>query len=172
MHILRRCCGETVFLRPGETSPAVSWPPQPQLSTTPPIEPAKFARASLTQRQTRRPPVGTIRSGLLVSRAAVACVHQETHALCERQSGYDLFSILGLYYNHNAACAGRCWLHKFEKKGEASLVYSNRLSVSFNFRCAGETAQRWAAPGENEGGAVVHYFWTCCGSHDSDSPGR
>ena len=36
---------------------------------------------------------------------------------------------------------------------------------------AGETAQRWMAPGDTEGGGTVHNFWTCCGETSIDSPG-
>jgi hypothetical protein len=36
---------------------------------------------------------------------------------------------------------------------------------------SGETAQRWLPPGENEGGAVVHNFYSCCGNPDFNSPG-
>jgi hypothetical protein len=36
---------------------------------------------------------------------------------------------------------------------------------------SGETAQRWKAPGDVDGGGAVHYFWTCCGSADRDSSG-
>lgn len=36
---------------------------------------------------------------------------------------------------------------------------------------AGETAQRWLPPGVTEGGAVVHYFYTCCGERNVNSPG-
>lgn len=35
----------------------------------------------------------------------------------------------------------------------------------------GETAQRWAAPGDTKNGRQVHYFWSCCGSNIRDSPG-
>ena len=36
---------------------------------------------------------------------------------------------------------------------------------------AGETAQRWLAPGDTHGGGDVHYFWTCCGAEEEDAPG-
>ena len=36
---------------------------------------------------------------------------------------------------------------------------------------SGETAQRWKAPGDVDGGGAVHWFWTCCGSADRDAPG-
>ena len=38
---------------------------------------------------------------------------------------------------------------------------------------AGETAQRWLAPGSSVGdeGARVHEFWTCCGAAERDAPG-
>ena len=36
---------------------------------------------------------------------------------------------------------------------------------------SGETAQRWKAPGDVDGGGAVHWFWTCCGSADRDSTG-
>ena len=36
---------------------------------------------------------------------------------------------------------------------------------------SGETAQRWKAPGDVDGGGAVHYFWTCCGSPIVDSSG-
>lgn len=35
---------------------------------------------------------------------------------------------------------------------------------------AGETAQRWLAPGDNKDGAVIHDFYTCCGGA-IDAPG-
>ncbi|KAG8458885.1 hypothetical protein KFE25_004219 [Diacronema lutheri] len=36
---------------------------------------------------------------------------------------------------------------------------------------SGETKQRWAAPGENDGASDVHYFWSCCGASERDAPG-
>jgi len=36
---------------------------------------------------------------------------------------------------------------------------------------SGETKQRWAAPGDNVGGAEVHYFWSCCGKAEEDASG-
>lgn len=30
---------------------------------------------------------------------------------------------------------------------------------------------RWLAPGDTEGGGVVHEFWFCCGSHDPEEVG-
>jgi len=35
---------------------------------------------------------------------------------------------------------------------------------------SGETKQRWAPPGEENCGDV-HFFWSCCGDGDRDSPG-
>jgi len=35
----------------------------------------------------------------------------------------------------------------------------------------GETAQRWLAPGDTEGGGVVHEFYSCCGGKAVDTPG-
>lgn len=35
----------------------------------------------------------------------------------------------------------------------------------------GETAQRWMAPGETEGGGDVHDFYSCCGSRARADPG-
>lgn len=44
------------------------------------------------------------------------------------------------------------------------------IATQFRYSYSGETAQRWLPPGETEGGAVVHYFYTCCGGQ-KDSPG-
>jgi hypothetical protein len=35
----------------------------------------------------------------------------------------------------------------------------------------GETAQRWAAPGETKDGGKVHNFWSCCGADSILAPG-
>jgi len=35
----------------------------------------------------------------------------------------------------------------------------------------GETAQRWMAPGETKDAAVVHNFYSCCGSQSREAPG-
>lgn len=35
----------------------------------------------------------------------------------------------------------------------------------------GETAQRWAAPGETKDGGKVYYFYSCCGSDSISAPG-
>mmetsp|Transcript_16714 Transcript_16714/g.25110 ORF Transcript_16714/g.25110 Transcript_16714/m.25110 type:complete len:112 (-) Transcript_16714:94-429(-) len=35
----------------------------------------------------------------------------------------------------------------------------------------GETAQRWLAPGDTKDAGEIHYFYSCCGSPDINSPG-
>lgn len=49
---------------------------------------------------------------------------------------------------------------------------SNSACRSHPESFAGETAQRWLAPGEGrDTGGDVHFFWTCCGAGRRDALG-
>ena len=50
-------------------------------------------------------------------------------------------------------------------------VNHSRACVFHPESFSGETAQRWLAPGEKDGGGLTHYFYSCCGSHDEKSKG-
>ena len=36
---------------------------------------------------------------------------------------------------------------------------------------AGETKQRWQLPGDTDGSAEIHFFYSCCGNYDENSEG-
>jgi len=60
----------------------------------------------------------------------------------------------------------RLCLKKFDEKEN-----NDRACAFHPESFSGETAQRWMAPGETEGGSVVHNFYSCCGNRERESPG-
>lgn len=59
----------------------------------------------------------------------------------------------------------RCKMDYYTKENHSQACQFHPESFS------GETKQRWAAPGNEEGAAEVHFFYSCCGASDVNAPG-
>eukprot|EP00943_MAST-04B_sp_MAST-4B-sp1_P006809 g6809.t1 len=72
--------------------------------------------------------------------------------------------ILKTIYNDTISCQ-RC-RRKYVKE------YNDKDSCRHHSESfAGETKQRWQLPGDTDGSAEIHFFYSCCGNYDKDSEG-
>ena len=72
--------------------------------------------------------------------------------------------ILKLIYSGTVTCR-RC-------KKKYVTEYNNSSSCRHHSESfAGETKQRWQVPGDTDGSAEIHFFYSCCGNYNIDSEG-